>query len=106
MRENAKVDADELEQILTRLAGFDARSSHGSWTLRVLTAIADHPHTSAKELAPLLGYEKPWFKANVRKLKEMGLTISQRVGYTLSRRGRLILKQLQLKKSASSKTRR
>ena len=33
------------------------------------------------------------FKADVRKLKELGLTISHEVGYSLSRRGRALLRR-------------
>ena len=38
--------------------------------------------------------ERMPFKANVRKLKELGLTISLEVGYELSTRGRAVLQAL------------
>lgn len=49
---------------------------------------------SASTLAPDAGLETKPFKANVRKLKELGLTISHDVGYSLSPRGRALLRRI------------
>jgi hypothetical protein len=57
----------------------------------VLRLIADRPGTRAADLAAELGREKLPFKAEVRKLKELGLTESLQVGYRLSPRGRAYL---------------
>ena len=57
----------------------------------MLELIARHPETRAADLAPLLGRERLPFKADVRKLKELGLTESLRIGYRLSPRGRAVL---------------
>jgi hypothetical protein len=57
----------------------------------VLELIARHPETRAADLAPMLGRERLPFKADVRKLKELGLTESLRIGYRLSPRGRAAL---------------
>ena len=54
----------------------------------VLGLIADRPGTRAPDLAASLGRETARFKADVRKLKELGLTESLEVGYRLSPRGR------------------
>ena len=54
----------------------------------VLRLIADRPATRAPDLAASLGRETARFKADVRKLKELGLTESLEVGYRLSPRGR------------------
>jgi predicted transcriptional regulator len=48
----------------------------------------------APELAATLGRETQPFKRDVRKLKELGLTESLRVGYRLSPRGRALLARL------------
>jgi hypothetical protein len=45
----------------------------------------------APDLAAQLGREKRPFKADVRKLKELGLTESLDVGYRLSPRGKAFL---------------
>ena len=45
-------------------------------------------------LAPTLGREKLAFKADVRKLKKLGLTISHEVGYEIAPRGRAYLNAL------------
>ncbi|HEX5894931.1 MAG TPA: hypothetical protein VFY47_01300 [Thermoleophilaceae bacterium] len=72
----------------TRLARLDAASRHGPWTAAALDLIAERPGTRAPDLAASLGRETARFKADVRKLKELGLTESLEVGYRLSPRGR------------------
>lgn len=41
----------------------------------------------------MLGVDKEWFKLNVRKLKNLGLTESLETGYRISPRGRALLKR-------------
>jgi hypothetical protein len=74
----------ELDRRLDRL---DAASSHGPWTADTLALIAAHPGVRAGDLAAELGREREPFKIDVRKLKNLGLTISLEVGYELSPRG-------------------
>ena len=69
------------------LARLDTRSPHGPWTRATLDAIASRPATRAADLAAALGRETAPFKLDVRKLKNLGLTISLEVGYRLSPRG-------------------
>ncbi len=88
LRERADLDDEERAAIDARLARFDAASRHGPWTARVLDLIAERPATRAPELAAELGRETAPFKADVRKLKELGLTESLERGYRLSPRGR------------------
>ena len=88
LRERSEVTAEERTEIDGRLARLDATSRHGPWTRRVLGLIAERPGTRAPELAASLGRETAPFKADVRKLKELGLTESLPVGYRLSPRGR------------------
>ncbi len=57
----------------------------------MLRCLASNPAVRAGDLASELGYEKKWFKNNVRKLKALGLTESLEVGYRLSPRGRAFL---------------
>jgi biotin operon repressor len=52
------------------------------------------PGVSAAELAGRLGRDRASFKADVRKLKELGLTESLRTGYRLSPRGRIVRERL------------
>ena len=46
------------------------------------------------ELAESVGAETKRFKGNVRKLKELGLTESLKVGYRLSPRGEGVLQRI------------
>ncbi|MDP0397405.1 ASCH domain-containing protein [Tsukamurella strandjordii] len=85
LREALPDDA-ELATIAARLARLDARPT-GPWTRDILEWIRDHPHIVSKELAAERGVELLPMKADIRKLKGMGLTISHEVGYELSPRG-------------------
>jgi hypothetical protein len=87
----ADLDAAAIAEISRRLDRLDRASSHGPWTHEVLRLIRDRPATRAADLADLLGREKASFKADVRKLKNLGLTESLDVGYRLSRRGHAYL---------------
>jgi hypothetical protein len=91
LRERADLSAEERADLDRRLGRLDAASRHGPWTVHVLRTIAERPATRAADLAAQLGREKAPFKADVRKLKELGLTESLEVGYRLSPRGRAYL---------------
>ena len=82
-----------MNHVNKRLANMDARSTQGPWTIATLKLIAEHPGKRATLLAESVGMETKRFKTNVRKLKELGLTESLQVGYRLSARGKVVLKQ-------------
>lgn len=79
--------AEQRAELDRRLARLDRASTHGPWTAATLEAIAARPGTRAGDLAALLGRERDPFKIDVRKLKNLGLTLSLEVGYRLSPRG-------------------
>jgi hypothetical protein len=81
----------DLATIDARLARLDRGSSHGPWTRAVLELIDARPAVRAGDLAEQLGRERLPFKADVRKLKNLGLTLSLDVGYRLSPRGEAFL---------------
>ena len=56
-----------------------------------LALIAERPAVRAGDLAESLGRERLSFKADVRKLKNLGLTLSLEIGYRLSPRGEAYL---------------
>jgi hypothetical protein len=87
LRENDR----DLQGVHERLARLDRASQRGPWTRDVLELIRDNPATLAADLAARRGEQKLPFKANVRKLKALGLTESLPVGYRLSPRGRAVL---------------
>ena len=72
------------EEITKRLDRLDAASTHGPWTRTTLALIRDHPGLVSTRLAELVDRERFAFKADVRKLKALGLTESLEVGYRLS----------------------
>lgn len=87
LREQAKMSDEELEEIKEKLARLNNYSKEGAWTQKVLLTITDHPRMRAIDIAKLTGYEKDWLKLNIRKLKNLGLTISHEIGYEISPRG-------------------
>lgn len=93
LRESDDLADKEVEEIYKKLQAFDKRSKLGSWTKRVMESILENPNTKATTLADSLGYEKEWLKLNVRKLKNLGLTISHEPGYEISPRGKEFLKR-------------
>ena len=85
---------EELELILERLLRFGAKGSSGPWARSVLKLIRERPGERAADLAGAVGMDRAPFKANVRKLKGLGLTESLGVGYRLSPRGQTALSRL------------
>jgi hypothetical protein len=83
---------DDAAAIAKRLERLDRASSHGPWTAAVLECIAANPGVRAPDLAASFDREVLPFKLDVRKLKELGLTLSLRIGYQLSPRGQAYLR--------------
>lgn len=82
-----EADHEEIAQRLARMDG----GERGAWTRQVLRLIETHEGVRAPDLAAMLGRETQRFKADVRRLKALGLTESLEVGYRLSPRGRALL---------------
>jgi hypothetical protein len=95
LRETDRLAGYEVAGVLRRLARLDAASTHGPWVEAVLTAIRDRPGVVAAQLAASFGRERLAFKADVRKLKALGLTESLPVGYRISPRGEAILRVIE-----------
>lgn len=91
---NAGLAPTEVVEITRRLERLDRASSHGPWTRTVLETIATNPGRRAPDLAALFGRDTQPFKTDVRKLKNLGLTLSLRIGYRLSPRGEAYLEHL------------
>ena len=88
---SADLAAHDLAEIDRRLDRLDRASSHGPWTRETLALIAVRPAVRAADLAASVGRETQPFKLDVRKLKNLGLTISLERGYRLSPRGEAYL---------------
>src|SRR5262245_24592967 len=84
----------DVAAIAARLARIDMSSSRGPWTAAVPALIADRPGIVSTVLAEAMGWERQDFKLHVRRLKELGLTLSLDVGYQLSPRGESYLNHL------------
>lgn len=94
LRNDADLTGAALDALRARLARLDGASAHGPWTTDMLRLIAGHEAVRAGDLADLAGRERLDFKADVRKLKALGLTESLAVGYRVSPRGRAYLATL------------
>jgi len=85
------IDPDQRREIDAQLERWDKVSRSGPWTDRTLRLIESQPGTRAGDLAEQLEQDKPATKRNVRKLKDIGLTLSLETGYRLSPRGEAYL---------------
>lgn len=88
LRSAAEIAPEDRARLDKRLQKLDAGAP---WTTATLRAIADHPAVVSTTLAEMLGRERFALKADIRKLKALGLTESLEVGYRLSPRGRAYL---------------
>ena len=95
-RSAALTEAD-VAAITAKLARMDRSSSRGPWTDAALALIADRPGVVSTVLAETLGWDRQDFKLHVRRLKELGLTLSLNVGYRLSPRGESYLKHQRIR---------
>ncbi|WP_315860825.1 hypothetical protein [Amycolatopsis sp. EV170708-02-1] len=89
---DAELSEKDAEAIGQRLSKMDRRRP---WTHETLRLIADNPGRRAQELADLLGRAKEPLKADIRKLKNLGLTLSLEVGYRISPRGAAYLRLIE-----------
>lgn len=90
----ASLTGADVAAITARLARMDRSSSRGPWIGAVLTMIAERPGVVSTVLAGAMGWARQDFKLHVRRLKELGLTLSLDVGYRLSPRGESYLNHL------------
>lgn len=97
--------AEEMDTLISWLDRLDRASRTGPWTRQSLDLIDRHPAVRAPELAAQLGREtQPW-KADVRKLKEKGLTESLAIGYRLSPRGEAVVDEEARRRGEQPRTR-
>jgi hypothetical protein len=94
LRQNDDLSTGEIDGLVKRLARLDKASPHGPWTRQALEIIDRKPAVVSTVLAAEVGLDRPVFKLNIRKLKELGLTESLEVGYRLSPRGARLLAHL------------
>ena len=90
----SKLTTKQIEAIGKRLDQMDARADGGPWTRRTLELIAQQPGVVSTVLARQMRRERLSFKGDVRKLRDLGLTYSLEVGYSLSPRGRAYMRAL------------
>jgi hypothetical protein len=94
LREQTNIPQQEYDSIIKKLNSLDKYSTQGEWTKKVLLTIDENPNLHAIGIAKLTGFEKEWLKLNIRKLKNLGLTISHTIGYEISPKGKVVLKRL------------
>lgn len=94
LREQTELSEQQFTSLKKMLERLDNHSRHGPWTGKILLTIKDNPNLHAIGIAKLTGFEKERLKLNIRKLKNLGLTISHNVGYELSPLGKNFTKKL------------
>jgi hypothetical protein len=93
LREQGSLTDEEFEKLRKRLARLD-QAEGGPWTMKYLKLIQKYPERRAGDLADMIKMERLAFKLNVRKLKNLGLTISHEVGYSVSPLGEWVMRRL------------
>lgn len=91
LSKDADLSPADIESLTAKLERYDKVGPYGPWTRRVMEAIRSKPQERAGSLAQSLGFPKEWLKTNIRKLKNLGLTVSLETGYELSPRGKRLL---------------
>ena len=94
LRDSDALDEPELTALRAKLERMDRSSANGPWTRQALELVGENPGVVSTELAAKAGRERFSWKADVRKLKAMGLTESLVVGYRLTRRGEVVRRAL------------
>jgi hypothetical protein len=89
------LSADDIATIRAKLERMDRDTP---WTAATLAIIEKNPRVVASQLAKTLGRVREEFKADVRKLKKLGLTQSFEVGYEIAPRGRAYLAATRVKR--------
>jgi hypothetical protein len=98
-----QLSSDDVAAITAKLTKLDKPRK---WTAETLAIIARQPRIAASKLAAALGRETAPFKADVVKLKKLGLTQSFEVGYEISPRGQAYVKSSRAKRGRASSRRR
>jgi hypothetical protein len=93
LREQTELTQDDYQALKMKLTKLDKSSKQGNWTAKILLTIKNQPNRVATEIAKLTDFEKEWLKLNIRKLKNLGLTISHKVGYEISPLGKLFIER-------------
>ncbi|RKE41767.1 hypothetical protein [Sphingobacterium detergens] len=96
LREGTELSEEQFVQLKIKIARLDTFSKQGPWTRLILSTIRENPNLHAIGIARLLGFEKEWLKLNIRKLKNLGLTISHTVGYEISPLGEQFIQLLEV----------
>lgn len=89
----ASKKSDKIE-LIRKVSSMDQGSKDGSWVMAYLRTISSNEGMRAGQLARILRVDAPRLKLRVRRLKNLGLTISLGTGYKISPRGRSLLKIL------------
>jgi hypothetical protein len=89
---DADLSTSDIDEIRRRLARMDRSATRGPWTEETLDIIRRRPAVRAGDLAEELGRDMLPFKVDVRKLKNLGLTLSLEKGYRISPRGEAYLR--------------
>ncbi|MEI9920197.1 MAG: hypothetical protein WDO14_15590 [Bacteroidota bacterium] len=100
LRENTGLSNEETGKIIAKLHRLD--KTRGPWVLKTLQLIKRFPERRAGDLADIMKMDKLDFKLNVRKLKNLGLTISHEIGYSISPLGDVVIDQLRKSSQAAS----
>ncbi len=91
LRERTELADEEFAKLKVKLERLD--KTRGPWVMKVMKLIKRYPERRAGDLADIMQMDKFDFKINVRKLKNLGLTVSHEVGYSISPLGDVVMER-------------
>lgn len=91
LRERTDLTEEEFERLRMKLQRLDR--TRGPWVMKVMKLIKRYPERRAGDLADMMQMDKFDFKINVRKLKNLGLTVSHEIGYSISPLGERVMER-------------
>ena len=94
IKEKISLSQSEIDSYKAKLLQMDKYARNGFWTKDILTSIKDNPKLSATQLSLKTGKTKEWLTQSIRKLKNIGLTVSLDPGYDLTPTGKLLMEHL------------
>ena len=94
IKEKVSLSQSEIDSYKAKLLQMDKYARNGLWTKDILTSIKDNPKLSATQLSLKTGKTKEWLTQSIRKLKNIGLTVSLDPGYDLTPTGKLLMEHL------------
>ncbi len=92
--EKSSLSKGDINKLKAKLTQFDKYSRSGAWTNNILKTLHENPKATSTELSLKTGKTREWLQLNIRKLKNLGLTVNHDPGYELTKIGKMLMEHL------------